>query len=191
VTPAGIILAAGQSSRMGTDKALLPYGGSSFLEHLVNLLRPRVAPVVVVLGHNAEEIRAALSVPCEVVINTNYLAGQLSSLQAGIRALPADSPAALVALVDHPAIAAATVDALLERFESAAPAVLIPRYQGRRGHPVLFSRAVLEELLALPPSATAKQVVNAREAAYLEVDDPGVLRDVDTPADYSALVEDR
>lgn len=190
--PAGIILAAGESSRMGTDKALLDYGGSTFLERLIRLFLPRVSPVVVVLGHNAEKIHATLAPRpgLAIAINPRYRTGQLSSLQTGLRALPDEAPGALVTLVDHPAVAAATIDAMLERFASAPPPLLIPRFQGRRGHPVLFARALLDEILALPPEASAKQVVHLHleEALYLEVTDPGVLRDVDTPADYQGLV---
>ncbi|MBI3667221.1 MAG: nucleotidyltransferase family protein [Acidobacteria bacterium] len=192
--PAGIILAAGESSRMGRDKALLDYGGATFLEHLIRLFLPRVSPVVVVLGHHAAEIRGALAPRpgLQVVINKGYQAGQLSSLQTGIRALPAASPAALVTLVDHQSVAAATIDAMLDRFRSAAPALVIPRCQGRRGHPVLFSRRLLDEILALPPSASAKQVVHAhqQDTSYLDVNDPGVWRDIDSPADYKTLMED-
>src|SRR5262249_45391219 len=111
VTLAGIILAAGASSRMGADKALLPYAGTTFLEHLVELLLPRVAPVIVVLGHHAERIRAVLpaALGAEIVLNPDYRSGQLSSLQAGIRALPGGAEAALIILVDHPAIAPSTL----------------------------------------------------------------------------------
>ena len=191
---AGIILAAGESSRMGRDKALLEYRGATFLEHLLGLFLPRVTPVVVVLGHHADRIAATIAprVGLQVAINANYQAGQLSSLQTGIRALPPDAPAALVTLVDHPAVAAATIDAMLERFGSTAAALVVPRCQGRRGHPVLFSRRLLGEILALPSSATAKQVVHAyqEEAVYLDVDDPGAVRDIDTPAEYQSLLEE-
>lgn len=191
--PAGIILAAGESTRMGSDKALLPFGASNFLEHLIGLFLPRVEPLVVVLGHHAGEIRAAIRPRpgLQIVINNAYRAGQLSSLQAAIRALPADAPAALLTLVDHPAVTAETLEAMLERFAAAAPALLIPRYQGRRGHPVLLARALLNEILALPVSASAKQVVRAHlgEAAFLDVNDPGVVRDVDTPEDYRSLAK--
>lgn len=185
---AGVILAAGESSRMGRDKALLPYAGATFLEHLARLFLAHVSPVVAVLGHHAGAIRAALSPQPHLhfVVNPDYPAGQLSSLQAGLRALPAAASAALVTLVDHPAVAESTVRAILAH--SAAPLV-IPRYRERRGHPILLSRPISDEILALPLSATAKQVVHAHlaDAVLLDVDDPGVLRDIDTPMDYSSL----
>jgi molybdenum cofactor cytidylyltransferase len=188
---AGIILAAGESSRMGTDKALLPFGGATFLGHLVEIFLPRVAPVIVVLGHHAGEIRAAVPARpgVEIALNPDYRRGQLSSLQAGIRALPAASKGALVTLVDHPAVAPATIDVLIQRFQSSGAPLAIPRYEGRRGHPVLFARAILDEIAGLPSSATAKQVVHAHqnETLYVDVADPGVLQDVDTPDDYTSL----
>lgn len=186
--PAGIILAAGESSRMGRDKALLPYQDTTFLDRLLDLFLPRASPVVVVLGHNAGRILVALHPRpgVQVVINEHYKSGQLSSLQAGIRALPSEAPAALVTLVDHPAVAPATLDAILAR--ASAPLV-IPRCQGRRGHPVLLARTLLDEIAALPVTASAKQVVHAHlgEAVFVDVEDPGILRDIDTPADYTNL----
>ncbi len=186
--PAGIILAAGESSRMGKDKALLPYAGTTFIERLMDLFVPRVAPLIVVLGYNAGRILVGLRErpDVQVVINDKYRDGHLSSLQAGIMALPPDAVSALVTLVDHPAVTEATLDVILTH----APAPLvIPRYDGRRGHPVLLSRKLLDAIAALPPEASAKQVIHAHlaEAVQLDVDDPGVLRDIDTPADYEKL----
>ena len=180
---------------MGSDKALLAYRGSTFLQHLLDLFLPQVSPVIVVLGHNADKIRATIppSPGVQIVINSNYRAGQLSSLQTGIRALPWESAAALVTLVDHPAVAGSTIAALVGRFESSPAPLVLPRYDGRRGHPVILSRALLDEILALPASASAKDVVHAHQhhAAYVDVDDLGVIRDVDTPADYEDLGNQR
>ena len=186
MTVAGVILAAGESSRMGRDKALLPYAGTTFLEHLARLFLTHVSKVVVVLGYHADLIRAALpSLPgLQVALNPNYQAGQLSSLQTGLRAAPAGL--VLLTLVDHPAVAPSTVSAILAHPD--APLV-IPRYQNRRGHPILLSRPLIDEILALPPDAAAKQVVRAHhsEAIFLDLDDPGILRDIDTPADFQHL----
>ncbi len=184
--PAGVILAAGESSRMGRDKALLPYANTTFLEHLIQLFLSHVSPVVVVLGHHADLIRAALpSLPgLEIVVNPNYPAGQLSSLQTGLRTVTADS--VLLTLVDHPAVAGSTLDRLLAH--PHAPLV-IPRYRNRRGHPILLAGGLIGEILALPPEATAKQVIHSHlsEAILLDLDDPGILRDIDTPEDYRTL----
>jgi CTP:molybdopterin cytidylyltransferase MocA len=172
---------------MGRDKALLPYAGTTFVEHLARLFLSHASPVVVVLGHHADRIRAALpALPnLHIAVNVHYSLGQLSSLQTGLRALPAGAPA-LVTLVDHPAVAPSSLTAILDL--AHAPLV-IPRYQNRRGHPILLSPSLIREILALPPESTAKQVVRAHldEAVLLDLDDPGILRDIDTPEDYRML----
>lgn len=190
--PAGIILAAGLSSRMGRDKATLPYRGSTFLNHLIGLLAPRVKRLVVVLGHNAELIRPTIDAqfPVTVAVNPNFQQGMLSSLQTGIRALPAGTEAALFTLVDLPAVCGGTVERLLAVFESGLQLLTIPRCEGRRGHPVIARRTVLDEIAALPPGGSAKAVIHAHrpETAFVDVDDEGIFRDVDMPEDYDALV---
>ena len=187
--PAGIILAAGESSRMGRDKALLAYRGTTFLNHLISVLGPHVKPLIVVLGHHAESIQGSMTPGPQVVLNPDYKLGMLSSLQAGIRALPPDADAALFTLVDHPAVDGGTVDQLIKAFRASAQPMVIPRYGERRGHPVIASRAVLEEILNLPTDASAKDVIRAHRAdtQFMHVDDPGVLRDIDLPSDYEAL----
>jgi molybdenum cofactor cytidylyltransferase len=194
VKPAGIILAAGESSRMGRDKALLPYRGSTFLNRLISLYLPRVEPLIVVLGHHAGEISASLPAASglSVVINPDYKRGMLTSLQTGLGAI-GDAPAILFTLVDHPAICAQTIDRLIEAFLRDNPALAIPRYGERRGHPVAMSRRIAAEMLALPPESSAKEIIRAHvdETLFVDVDDPGVLRDIDLPADYEALLGDR
>lgn len=179
---------------MGRDKALLPYHGSTFLNHLITLLLPRVESLIVVLGHHSDEIAASLPAAggLNIVTNPDYKRGMLTSLQAGLRAVP-DAPAILFTLVDHPAVRAQTVDRIIEEFFRNSPALAIPRYGERRGHPVLLSREVAREILALPPGSSAKEVIRAHreETRFVDVDDPGVLRDIDLPADYEALLRDR
>jgi molybdenum cofactor cytidylyltransferase len=194
VKPAGIILSAGESSRMGRDKALLPYRGSTFLNHLVVLLLPRVEPLIVVLGHHAETIAASLPVVdgLQVVVNEDYRQGMLTSLQTGLRAVPPAVETVLFTLVDHPAVRPETVDRLIAEFQRSGRRLAIPRYGGRRGHPILLARGVAEPILALPANASAKEVVHqhSSETLFLDVDDPGVLRDIDLPADYADLARE-
>jgi len=178
---------------MGRDKALLPFRGSTFLNHLVSLLLPRVRPLAIVLGHHAEAIRETI-VPSgdpdlRVVTNPRYKQGMLTSLQAGIRALPVDIPAALFTLVDHPAVNEATIDRLLRESGDTGAPVVVPRYRGERGHPVVVSRSVLDGILALPPDGSAKTVIREHrpETHFVDVDDPGVVTDVDLPGEYEAL----
>lgn len=189
---AGLILAAGESSRMGRDKALLTYRGQTFLETIIATLREAgIERVAVVLGHHAEEIQRAIELPgVEVVVNAAYRLGQTSSLQAGLRALDApDLEAVVLCLVDHPAVSAATVRQLVDSFRASPAPVVIPTYQGRRGHPVVISRALFPELLSLGPAEGANTIIRRHRAAthFVEVDDSGILLDVDAPETYRQL----
>jgi len=183
VIPA-IILAAGESRRMGAPKALLPFRGETFLDGLIAKLSRHCDPVVVVLGHRAEEIRAAAKRNARFVINQHYAQGMLNSLQCGLRDL---SSAALFTLVDHPNASDATIAAVLNASE--AP-VVIPRYRGKKGHPVRLSRAVIDELLALSPAAKPTDVLYRHIDAthFLDLDDPGIVDDIDDPRAYSELL---
>lgn len=188
----GLILAAGESSRMGRDKALLAYRGSSFLETAVATLRSAgVAPIVVVLGHHAEEIRRATNLEgTQVVVNEKYTLGQTSSLQAGLRKLTEfEIEAVVLWLVDHPAVSAETVAKLVTEFHKSKPPVVIPHYRGERGHPVLISRALFEEILKLAVDEGANTVIRKHRSKMqcVEVDDPGVRLDVDDPEAYGRL----
>ena len=190
---AGLILAAGESRRMGRDKALLTYRGRSFLENLVdNLGAAGIAKVTVVLGHHAEEILRAVNLATvRVVVNRDYQRGQTSSLQAGLAAVDADQPEAVIlCLVDHPAISVEVIGKLVERFESTRPPVIIPTHQGQRGHPILINRTLFPELLELHPDEPANTVIRNYRASthFEEVADPGILLDVDDPADYERLI---
>jgi molybdenum cofactor cytidylyltransferase len=191
VSAAGVILAAGESRRMGSPKALLRYRGQTFLDTLISLLAPRCSPVIVVLGANADQIRRGLSrdAACEAafVINPDYRTGQTSSMQCGLRAVPPDAEGVLFTLADHPAVAASTIDALAAQ---PRPLIRVPRFEGRRGHPVWFSRALIAEFLALPADGAARDVVysHTNETEYLDVNDPGIVADIDDPAAYRELI---
>jgi molybdenum cofactor cytidylyltransferase len=198
VSAAGLILAAGESSRMGSPKALLRYRGQTFLDTLISLFAARCSPVIVVLGAGADEIRRGLSfghVPghalCNAsdaafVINPDYRTGQTSSMQCGLRAVPPAADGVLFTLADHPAVAASTIDALAAE---PRPLIRVPRFEGRRGHPVWFSRALIAEFLALPANGAARDVVyrHVDETEYLDVNDPGIVADIDDPAAYREL----
>jgi molybdenum cofactor cytidylyltransferase len=191
---AGIVLAAGESSRMGRDKARLGYKNSTFLETILNTLAEAgIERVAVVLGHHGEEIRSALNLgAADVVINHDYRRGQTSSLQVGLEALKSpELEAVVVCLVDHPAVSAQTLRRLVDSFcESRAP-VVIPIHQGRRGHPVVIGRPLFDELKSLGPGEGANMVVRQhREATqFVEVNDQGILLDIDDPESYRRLIE--
>jgi CTP:molybdopterin cytidylyltransferase MocA len=182
VSSAGLILAAGESRRMGAPKALLEYRGETFLARLVRLFTARCSPVIVVLG--AAEI--PVPAPARVAVNENWRDGQTSSMQCGLRAVPPDADGVLFTLVDHPAVEPATIDALL----AGTGRLRIPRFEGRRGHPIWFSRDLISELLAVPPDGAARDAIRAHyaEAEFLDVSDPGILADIDDRAAYETLL---
>lgn len=183
--PAGLILAAGESRRMGFPKALLEFRGETFLDRLVRLFSAYCSPVVAVLGAEAARIRAGLGAAegARLVVNPEWRRGQITSMQCGLREI-GPGRAVLFTLVDLPAVEARTIEQLL----AAPPEPLrIPRFGGRRGHPVLFGAALVEELLALAPGETARDVVNRHPAEYVDTDDEGVIRDIDDPEAYRKL----
>lgn len=183
---AAVILAAGESRRMGQPKALLPYRGRVFLEHLIAVTRhPRIGLTRVVLGAAAEEIREKLKLdPAGVVINPDWDKGQLSSIQAALRSLPqGTTEGILLCLVDHPLISAALVGSLIEQFDSSGKPIVIPTYKGKRGHPVILRSTLYDELLAAPLDLGARAVVWAHAADVLEVptDEEGVILNLNDP----------
>lgn len=179
---------------MGQPKALLPIYQTTFLGHILAIVKDLGFPIAkVVLGHEAEQIRqrAGLS-QADVVINPRYLEGQLSSLQAVIRHLSEwGGPVSglLVCLVDHPLIDRTTVRHMTKAFAAGTHPIIIPTYGGRRGHPVIFSRALFPELMDAPPEQGAKAVVwKAPERVLeLETDNDEILVDIDTPEKYAEL----
>jgi molybdenum cofactor cytidylyltransferase len=191
---AGLILAAGESSRMGSPKATLTYRGRTFLELIAQRLRETdIERLVVVLGHQAEDIQRQIEIePAQVVFNPDYRAGQTSSLQAGLRSLIADEPeAVLLCLVDHPAVSAETVRTIVATLRQSGAPVVIPTYHGRRGHPVLIGRQLFDELLQLAYDAGADSVVRRYRPAtqFVEVEDEGIVTDVDDPESYRRLTD--
>jgi len=190
---AAVILSAGESSRMGSPKALLPVDGKSFIEGIIATLRRcRVGKILVVLGHHAAEIGPEIrDLPVTVVINRDYRRGQLSSLIAAIKSLTVETAGEsveglLLHLVDHPFLSPAVVNAMIEGFYQTGKLIVVPTYRGKRGHPVLFSRDLFEELLEAPLDQGAKSVVHAHRDDTLEIptEEEGVVVDIDTPEDY-------
>jgi len=184
---AAVVLAAGRSTRMGTaNKLVAQIEGKPVVRHVVEaLLASRARPVLVVTGHEGERVEAALChLPVTFVHNPDHAAGMATSLRAGISAVPAECDGALLCLGDMPRLSAPVVDALIEVFHPEdGRAIVVPVFEGQRGHPVLFARAFFPELCALEGDVGARSVIAAHPEAVVEVrvDEPGVLVDVDTP----------
>ncbi len=196
MTVRGIVLAAGRSSRMGQPKAGLRLGpdGPTFAAAAVAALRDGgIDRVVVVAGAHPEAVRDALDgvAGIDVVDHPDWTSGQLSSLLAGLAAVDdAALEAIAVTLVDVPLVRASTVAALLEAWRRSRAPIVRPAIGGRHGHPVIFDRATFAALRAAPLEVGAKAVIAAYRPQVLDlaVDDPGALRDVDTPEDYAAWI---
>ncbi len=196
-----VILAAGESRRMGRPKALVPFpekssSGSNpektFLEHLIEVARhPRAGVLRVVAGAHAEEIRARAKLDAdELVVNEEWRRGQLSSLQAAIRSLPEGATEGmLVCLVDHPLISADVVRRVIGAFDGAKNRIAIPTYRGRRGHPVIFPSAMYAELLSAPEEIGARAVVRAHERDLVEipVEEEGVVLNLNDPESLARI----
>src|SRR5579864_3401979 len=186
---AAVILSGGASRRMGSPKALVPYQGRPFLEHLLEVTKhPRIGVRRVVLGADAEPIARAIDLHAdEIVINEEWEKGQLSSIQAALRSLPAGTDGTLLCLIDHPLISVELVHDLVERFYATHSPIVLPVFEGRRGHPVIFSSALYEELLHAPLEMGARAVVWAHaheveefltneEGCVLNLNDPDTLK---------------
>ncbi len=183
---AAIILAAGESRRMGRAKALLPFRGGTFLSVLAETLAVYCSPVYAVFGFDAERLMAQAPPPVIAVENPDYQQGMLTSLQAGLRAMSQLPERSLFALVDHPAVTRETVFALLR----SDAGLVIPKYQGKRGHPVVIRREIAREVMAEPASSKLNDVLDrhADNIHYVDVDDAGVRDDIDDAERYLNLL---
>ena len=194
----GIILAAGESSRMGRDKALLPWPPSStsdtFLSATIRLFFSHVDVVLVVVGKNEVALAPIVYANgASLVVNPDPARGQFSSLRIGLHeVLNRGSDAAMITLVDRPPVRMETIETLEAAFEQATAHrkwAVIPEYQGKHGHPILLGREMLEAFLKAPETSNAQAVEHAHqsEIEYVPVDDPLVTLNIDTPEQYAAL----
>ena len=188
----GIVLAAGASSRMGEPKPLLQAGDTTFIERAVHLLRDAGCRYVAAVVNDSDDwiVRLADTSGAAAIINDADGSEQIDSLRLGIANLPEDYDAIIVLPVDFPRVQPQTVQRLLERYAEQPAPVLNPVYNGQAGHPVIFSRDVVTELMRpdLPDGARTIVDRHRADAQGLEVDDAGVLIDIDTPADYEQHV---
>jgi molybdenum cofactor cytidylyltransferase len=168
---AAVILSGGSSERMGSPKALVPFQGKTFLEHLLEITKHSSIGVRrVVLGAHAEPIAKEVHLAAdEIVINEDWEAGQLSSIQAALRSLPEGTEGMLLCLIDHPLVTENLVAELIEKFRASHAPIVLPVYEGRRGHPVIFSATVYDDLLNAPTDKGARAVVWAHRGKVVEL----------------------
>ena len=190
---AAVILSGGASRRMGTPKALLPYHGATFLEHLVKVTdHPRIGWRRVVLGADAQAIAEGAKLPAEeVLINKDWEDGQLSSIQCGLRSLPSGTDGMLLCLIDHPLVSRELVDELAEQFYESGKSIVLPIYKGRRGHPVIFASGLYEELLSAPLETGARAVVwaHSEEVCEMETCEKGCVLNLNDPDAWAKALE--
>lgn len=188
---AGILLAGGTSSRMGRNKLLLEWDGEPLLRRAARAaLDAGLAPLLVVLGHEAERARAQIAdLPCRTVVNPNYEQGIVASLCTGLDAVPADAGAVVVMLADMPFVSSAMIAALVERWRTGAAPLVISDYDGVNAPPMLYERALFAELAAMDDGRCGRQVIQRhRDEADVLHWPAAALADLDTPEDVERLL---
>jgi len=175
---------------MGRSKAFLPFRGGTFISEIAEAVGTVCSPVIAVFGFDAENSTSQAPAGVVPLENPQYRLGMLTSLQAGLRAVPATCDVVMFTLVDHPAVTSATIATLLRAATASGSLIAIPRYAGKLGHPVLISRSLFAEFLALPPEAKVRDVIDrhADRINYVEVEDPGISDDIDDPQLYERLL---
>jgi len=190
-----IVLAAGQSKRMGAQKLLLPFGGKTVISHIVDqLIKSSVDEVYVVIGSQGELIISELSGrSVSIVNNPNFKSGMLSSVRCGLRAINKQCKTVLVALGDQPSVTTKLIGQMLQSFASTEKQILVPLYDDKRGHPIIFSSVYRDDILTRYDDIGLRGLLYAHEEDIYElsVQIPGVLSDMDYPQDYQRELERR
>lgn len=184
-----ILLAAGESKRMGQLKQIMPFGQSTIVEQAIdNLLNSAVNESIVVLGHRAEEVMKTIAAkPVKIAMNPNYQQGMSTSIIAGLSLIDSRAQAVMLALGDQPFVDSQTINSLMEAFGAHNKGIAIPVYQGRRGHPVIFAIRYKGELLRLKGDIGGREIIDRHPDDVLEVavDCEGICIDIDTMGNYN------
>lgn len=187
-----ILLAAGESKRMGKTKQLMPLGQSTLLEKAIdNLLNSSVDETIVVVGHKAGEItRTIAGRPVKIALNPDYRRGMSTSIIAGLKQADPRSQAVMLAMGDQPLVASRTINRLIDAFKKHNKGIAVPTHRGRRGHPVIFDIKYKAELLMLKGDIGGREIVKNHPDDVLEVpvDSPSVISDIDTQEEYQSSI---
>jgi len=183
-----MILAAGESKRMGKPKLLLPFGEKTIIETVIeNVIQSRVEKILVVLGSSWEKIKKKIeNFPIEIIMNPHFSMGMLSSVQWGFQALPKNTQAVLIVLGDQPAVSSAIINEIIDAFKRTGKGIVLPVYKNNRGHPVLIDMKYRGEVENLSPDIGLRGLVynHPEDVLEVEVGTPSILRDIDDMEDY-------
>ena len=189
-----LILAAGESKRMGEPKLLLPFGQKTIIETIIDtVIESKVDEILVVLGSSAEKIEEKIKdFPLRITVNPHYKQGMLSSIKWGFKEISDKIHAVLVCLGDQPSISTEVIDKVIDAYKQIGKGIVVPTYNKRRGHPVLIDIKYLEEVQNLSPDVGLRGVVynHPEDTHEVEVDTPSILRDIDNPDDYTKELEE-
>ncbi len=190
-----MILAAGESKRMGKPKLLLPYGEKTIIETVIDsVIRSKVEKILVVLGANREKIEKKIqNFPLKIAANPNFRRGMLSSVQLGFQTLPENAQAVLVFLGDQPSIPSAIINKIIDAYKETDKGIVLPVYKSERGHPVLIDMKYRDEVENLKSEFGLRALVYNRPEDILEikVETPSILRDVDDESDYKRELKNK
>lgn len=188
---AAIILAAGESRRMGEPKALVRFGAKTFLETIVaNFQDAGIEKLVVALGHDAVNILEKVQhLPVQFVINQNYSLGQFSSLQTGVAILPPETSGVFLALVDQPQIGAQVFALLKDAFLSDPQKIVVPTFAGLRGHPTILPRALFGKILSAPVTETAAKIIRRHSHLIreIQIESESILWNINTQEELAEI----
>lgn len=188
-----MILAAGESKRMGKPKLLLPYGEKTIIETIVEtVVSSNVENTLIILGSDREKIEEKIkNSPVKIVYNRDFRSGMLSSVQCGFKAVPEETRAVLVVLGDQPKISADVINKLIDAYKSTGKGIVLPVYKKERGHPVLIDMKYRSEVENLSPEVGLRGTVYNHPEDILEVDveTSSIFQDIDYESDYKRELE--